>query len=162
MDTIARYFAAERAESLFFIAVGLIAATVGAVLLARRRTRFGVGLAVPLLAIAAIQLVVGTTVYLRSRHDIARVQQALQTSRAQMVAAESPRMQQVVRDLGVYRWVEIGLLLAGAALFAIGASASAWRGVGLGLALQSGLMLVLDFYAERRADGYLRWLSAGS
>ena len=35
-----------------------------------------------------------------------------------------------------------------------------WRGVGLGLALQAGLMLLLDLFAEARGSTYLDWLMA--
>jgi hypothetical protein len=33
-----------------------------------------------------------------------------------------------------------------------------WKGVGLGLAIQSALMLLLDFFAESRGREYLDYL----
>ena len=44
------------------------------------------------------------------------------------------------------------------ALFAFGAAGSVRRGAGIGLFVQAGLMLALDFFAERRGTSYLDWL----
>ena len=68
---------------------------------------------------------------------------------------ELPRMTTVVRNFALYRWIEIALLLAGAAAFVAAARGSALRGAGAGLSLQAALMLVLDLFAERRAQVYL-------
>lgn len=159
MDAVTSYFDAERAESVLFIAIGALALVASAYFLFFRRQRFWRGLALPLAAVALIQLTVGTTVFLRSPEDDARVHAALQSDRAHIAAIEIPRMQVVARNFVVYRWVEIGLLLAGVAAFFAARSSSLLRGAGIGLALQAGLMLALDLFAERRADVYLRWLS---
>lgn len=160
MDGISAYFAAERAESLLFIAVGAAALAAAAYVLITRRAAFYRGMAVPLVLVGLIQLVVGSTVFVRSPQDDARVHAALQADRAHIRTVELPRMKVVQRNFVVYRWVEIGLLLAGAALFAFAARGTAARGAGAGLALQAGLMLALDFFAERRADAYIALLTA--
>lgn len=67
-------------------------------------------------------------------------------------------MQAVMKNFVIYRWTEVALLVLGALLWAFAPPASAWRGAGLGLAVQAGLMLALDFFAERRGDAYLAWL----
>lgn len=161
MDFVNDYFNAERAESLLFIAVGLLAIGVSVAALATRRApeAFYRGLAVPLVAVALIQLVVGTTVWLRSPQDAARVQAALRTDRAHIAQVERPRMEVVMRNFVVYRGIEIVLLLAGLAMLAFGARGGAWHGAGLGLALQAGLMLALDYFAEARGEQYLRLLA---
>ena len=56
-------------------------------------------------------------------------------------------MQQVMKGFQTYRWVEVALLAAGLLLLFAAAVGSFWRGVGAGLAAQSGLMLLLDFFA---------------
>ena len=118
MDCIVGYFAAERAESLLFIA----------------------GMAGPLVVIAAIQFIVGGTVFLRSPHDTARVQQAVQTDRAQIASAEIPRMRTVIDNFVAYRWIELALLALGIALLLAARRSAFARGAGLGLALQSAIM----------------------
>ena len=64
LKEMTEYFAGEKQESLLFIAVGLIAIGVAVWFWANgHRLRF---MAAPLVVIALMQLVVGTTVYLRT------------------------------------------------------------------------------------------------
>jgi hypothetical protein len=155
MNHVTAYFAAESAESLLFMFVGALALGVSAYFVVAKRGAFFKGMAVPLVLVGLIQIVVGTTVYLRCPHDIARVQAALKNDPAHIQSVEIPRMKAVVRNFDYYRWTEMGLLLVGVALFALCAPLSAWRGVGAGLTLQAGLMLALDYFAEQRAAVYL-------
>jgi hypothetical protein len=158
MTAITTYFQAERAESVVFIAVGVVA--LGIALWAWRVNRqpFWRGAAWPLAVIAAIQITVGGTIWQRSPHDMARVQQIVAQDKARIAGEEIPRMQTVMRSFALYRWIEIGLLALGLALVALSARASWLQGLGAGLAVQAGLMLVLDFFAEQRGDVYLDWL----
>ena len=153
------YFAAERAESFLFIAVGVIALAVGAWMALSVRKGFALGLAAPLIAVALIQLVVGTTVALRSPQDAARVERILSVERPRIASEEIPRMQVVMKNFLTYRYVEMALILAGLALMFGPLSGDVWRGAGIGLFIQASLMLALDFFAERRGAAYLDWLA---
>lgn len=160
MDAVNSYFDAERAESLLFVLVGALALLTSAYFLIVRRQPFFRGLALPLIAVALIQLAVGATVFVRSPRDAARVNAALQSDRAHIAAVELPRMKAVIRNFVLYRWIEIVLLLAGVVTLLAAAKGTLVRGAGLGLALQSALMLALDLFAERRAQVYLEMLTA--
>jgi len=155
---IASYFEAERAESVLFIAVGLVAVALAGWCWLAPRKPFHKGLAVPLVLVAAIQITVGSIVFVRSPLDAARVQQLVQADPSRAQHEEIPRMQAVMMNFVIYRWTEVALLMLGALLLAFAPPVSAWRGAGLGLAVQAGLMLALDFVAERRGDAYLAWL----
>ena len=158
IDPASAYFGAERAEGLLFICIALVAIEIAVICWRKAGTPAAKGAAVVLVLVAAIQLVVGTTLFVRSPHDKARVTQGLQHDRAQLRGHEIARMQQVMRNFRVYRWIEIGLLLL-AALLAWRARAGSWpRGAGVGLAPQAGLMLLFDDLAERRGELYLAWL----
>jgi hypothetical protein len=160
LEAMQHYFAAEKAEGLFFMCVGV--ATLGAGLAFWFRRAFLRGVACPLVAIALIQLLVGGTVYGRTDGQVTALEHQLQTEPRQYRAEELQRMDIVNRNFDRYRNIEMGLLASGIALLA----AAWWRrrptlsGVGLGLALQSALMLVLDFFAEARADLYTAQLLA--
>jgi uncharacterized membrane protein YhhN len=147
------YFGAEKFESLLFMLVGASAIAVALVLL-RRRSRLR-GMAIPLIAVALIQLVVGTTVYLRSDAQIAQLRQQAQEMPAQFRHDETVRMKAVIANFEVYRNIGIGLLALGMALVVLGRNREFVLAFGLGLALQSGLMLALDQAAEARAQDYL-------
>lgn len=158
MTPITTYFNAEHAESLVFIAAGVIALALALWAWRVKRTPFWRGAAWPLALIAAIQLVVGGTIFQRSPQDLARVQQIVAQDKARIVGEEIPRMQTVMKSFALYRWIEIALLAAGLALLALAARSSLWQGVGAGLVVQAGLMLLLDFFAEQRGQVYLDWL----
>lgn len=92
MDNYETYFKAERAESLLFILMGLAAIALGVYCWQWRATPFAKGLALALTVVALIQLTVGTTVFVRSPHDIARV-----------ASEEIPRMQVVLKNFALYK-----------------------------------------------------------
>ncbi|MCI4429424.1 MAG: hypothetical protein JHC40_09695 [Burkholderiales bacterium] len=160
MQQINDYFGAERLESLLFIMAGIVALGIAAYALLASKNALLRGAAWPLALVALIQLGVGGGVFLRSHKDIARVQSIVQVEAQRVRSEEIPRMEAVVNNFVRYRWIEIGLLVAAILLHAFGPAASAWRGAGIGLFFQAGLMLALDFFAERRAIVYLDWLRA--
>jgi hypothetical protein len=158
-SAITLYFGAEKSEALLFIAVGVVALALSVVLW-RTRSRLR-GMIVPLVAIAAIQLVVGTTVYSRTEAQVASLQSQWQAAPAEFKAAETSRMKTVMRSFEIYKMIEITLLASGLALVVALRRREFWFAVGLGLTLQSGFMLGLDWLAERRGHDYLRALLSG-
>jgi hypothetical protein len=115
-------------------------------------------MAYPLIAIALIQIVVGSSVYFRSPKDILRVEQIVQTEQQKIQTEEIPRMEIVMKNFVIYRWVEIALLFVGIIFFFYFRPISISKGIGLGLSIQSGFMLLLDFFAESRGKVYLEYL----
>ncbi len=157
---VSAYFGAERAESLLFICIGLVALEIAFVCWRKSGSPAAKGAALALVLVAAIQLVVGTTIFIRSPQDQARVVAALQQDKTSLRTTEVPRMQVVMRNFVVYRWVEIGLIALGV-LLALGSRRRSWgRGAGIGLAAQASIMLLLDALAERRGNTYLAWLQS--
>ncbi|HEX7441144.1 MAG TPA: hypothetical protein VF319_13715 [Caldimonas sp.] len=157
-DFLLRYFDAEKQESLLFVAVG-IAAIVASLYVLRRARRWR-GMVAPLVAIAAIQLVVGATVFLRTGAQVAALQRQLDAAPATFKVEEGERMKTVLRNFDLYRSIELALLAAGIAVTLGLRRREYWRGFGLALALQSAFMLVLDRYAEARAQVYVAALLA--
>ena len=157
MEFVTRYFNAERAESLLFMAVGVAAVSLAWWLMHGRPGAFSKGIAYPLIAVAAIQLTVGIGIFLRSPADIERVS-AMLVDAPHIASAEIPRMAKVMRNFVLYRYLETTLLVAGVGLLLFARAWPWWHGVGLGLATQAGLMLVLDLFAEARGEIYLTGL----
>jgi hypothetical protein len=151
---IDRYFGAEKFESLMFIVVGALTIALALVLL-RRRSRLR-GMAIPLVAVALIQAVVGTTVYLRSDTQIARLQQQAREAPQAFKNEEAARMRSVIANFELYRRIEIGLLALGMAIVVLLRNREFWFAFGLGLVLQSGFMLALDHFAQARAHEYFK------
>jgi hypothetical protein len=158
MENISKYFNAEKAESLLFVAVGLVALALATYFLIKIKHPYFTGMAYPLVAIALIQLVVGGSVYVRSPKDIERVQTIVKQTPSKIKLEEIPRMEVVMKNFVLYRWIELGLLLTGIALFLLSGPSTLWKGVGIGLSIQAGFMLLLDFFAESRGRVYLDFL----
>ncbi len=158
MNAIQEYFTTEKQESLLFIMVGTIAIGIGIYFLLKIKQPYFNGMAYSFMAIALIQLTVGISVYGRSPKDIERVTEIVQTDSTRIQTEEMPRMKTVMKNFVIYRWVEIALLLLGVILFFMAPAQTLWKGVGLGLAIQAGLMLLLDYFAEKRGAEYLKYL----
>jgi hypothetical protein len=158
MNQIEKYFNAEKYESVLFVFVGLVAIGFATYFFIKVKQPFYNGMAYPLIAVALIQIVVGSTVYFRSPKDIARVSQMVQTEKAKIQSEEIPRMETVMQKFGSYKWIEIILLLAGIIMYFYFAPTTFYKGLGLGLAIQASFMLFLDFFAESRGKTYLEYL----
>jgi uncharacterized protein YpmS len=158
MEQISKYFNAEKSESLLFVVVGIVALLLSAYFLVKMKQPFYNGMAYPLIVVALIQLTVGSSVYFRSPKDIDRVNQIMQTETAKIQTEEIPRMETVMKKFVLYRWIEIALVGIGIALFLYFQPMTLWKGIGLGIAIQSSFMLLLDYFAESRGKVYLDYL----
>ena len=155
MNQIEKYFNAEKYESVLFVLVGIIAISFALYFLMKIKQPFYNGVSYPLIAVAIIQIVVGSSVYFRSPKDIARVNQIIQNEKSKITTEEIPRMKVVMKNFVIYRWVEIALLLVGILLFLFFDTTRLLKGVGLGLIIQASFMLLLDYFAESRGKIYL-------
>ncbi len=150
---LVRYFAAEKQESLFFVAAGL-AALVAAALLLRGSGPYR-AMAWPLAAVAAVQLAVGGTVLLRTDRQVAALEARLAADPAGFRDVEAARMERVMGGFRLYKAVEIALLAAGIGLALAFPRRQGPHAAGIGLLIQAALMLVLDLFAEKRGRDYL-------
>lgn len=150
---IITYFTAEKRESLLFLMAGAAAIAASIYLWAAGSPHRAMGW--PLTAVALIQIVVGWTVYARTDGQMKDLHTLLAKDRTAYAAAEVPRMETVQRSFRVYKAIEIVLLAAGLAGAFFLKDRAALHAASVGLALQAGLMLVFDLYAESRAGVYV-------
>ncbi len=160
MEQVKTYFSAEKNESLLFVAIGIIAIALSIYFFISIKKPFYNGMAYPLIAIALIQLTVGASVYIRSPKDIVRVEQIISTDKSKIQAEEIPRMEAVIKNFLLYRYIEIALITAGLILMFSFSNNDLLKGIGIGLFIQSAIMLSLDFFAERRGYEYIVFLKS--
>jgi hypothetical protein len=75
---------------------------------------------------------------------------------------EIPGMKKVMKLFTVYRYIEIVLLVTGIVLVVYcrkNEQQQFWMGLGMALALQAGIMLLADGFAESRGRKYLEGLN---
>ena len=113
MNAVEKYFNAEKYESAFFVIVGLTAILFSIYFLIKLKQPFYAGMVYPLVIVALIQIVVGSSVYGRSPKDIVSVNQLLQNNQNCIKTEEIPRMEVVMNNFVIYRWIEIALILIG-------------------------------------------------
>jgi hypothetical protein len=152
------YFLAEKRESLLFMGAG-VAALLASILLFRSSSPYR-GMIGPLALIALIQLGVGGAVYFRTDAQIAELTALLEKDPPAYVAKELPRMEKVSSSFTTYKFAEIALLAAGIAMTFLFRGRDVPYSIGVGLIIQPSLMLVLDLFAERRADVYIEQIKA--
>ena len=157
------YFNGEKQESLLFMIIGVMAIVAAAVLFFYLKHHWAKGAAIPVLLIGIIQLVVGYSVFARSDEQRKDIVYKMDMNTDALAKEEVPRMEKVMKNFVVYRYTEIGLLLAGAMLFVFFRSnpdKQLWMGLGAGLALQAAIMLLADGLAERRGLTYLEGMKS--
>lgn len=160
---IEKYFMGEKAESRLFMALGAAGMITALLFFFVMKHDFYRGASVPLFAVGLILATVGYTVYRRSDEDRKRNVYAYDMNPAELKEKELPRMRTVMRNFVIYRWVELVLLLAGAATyiyFIRDFKHDFWRGLGLGLAGMALVALVADYFAEKRGRTYTRGLAS--
>lgn len=159
---ISAYFSGELHESLVFILpIGLLCLVFGVWLLLDTPTSFTRGVAIPFVAMGLVMTLVGGGVGFRTPSQVRRLEAGLQTAAVPTMAAEVKRVASVnVRwRLYLWGWAAFGVvgLLCRFALQHPGA-----RGFGTALVFFSGVGLLVDGFAERRAHVYAEALAAWS
>lgn len=160
LSFVHKYFMGEKQESLVFLFVGIGAIILSLVFFFFLRTNpsFYKGAAIPLFVLGIALAVVGYTVYARS--DKQRLDVAYKMGldpRGFIKNEEGPRMKTVMKNFVLYRYVEIGLAIAGIFLFFFfrtNLEQSFWKGLGLTLAIMALIALGADYFAEKRGRGY--------
>ena len=155
------YFRAEKAESLLFLLVG-IAAVLGALwafgLAGKTHSSMFRGFAIPLALVGVIQVVVGGTVFFRTDKQLYQLKDRYAGHMMEFKAEELERMDTVMKNFQLYKWVEVAFVIAGLAMVVLLRQKSFWLGFGSGLLLQGALMLAADAFAEHRGERYVEHL----
>lgn len=151
---IQSYFQAERVGGFFALTIGLVASSIGGAIFLGAGAPFYTGLAIPLVLIGIVQVMVGTTVARRSDRQADDVEKLLRDSPREFREQEGTRMATVLRNFVVYKWVEITFITAGLVAILLNPETNFSKGLGAGLFAQGAIMLLFDFFAEKRAKAY--------
>lgn len=158
MEHIVKYFQGERNESILFLVAGVISIMAAFYIIFVLKSVFWNGFAIPLVVVASLELMVGFVIYNRSPRDIARVQHYMERDQSKIASVEIPRMEKVMSNFRLFRYLELGLILVGFILMYYAKPELFWQGMGLGLFSQSAIVLMMDFFAESRGLKYLDYL----
>lgn len=148
------YFRGEKLEALWFILpAGILLVILGGVTVKAERGGFAWGVAIPCLLFGLILIGTGIGVGTRTNGQVAEIEQIFQENPAAMVQKELPRMEKVNSNFKLTFTVFGALVAVGLIIHYFGGPN--WgRGVGAALILISAIGLLVDGFAERRAEPY--------
>lgn len=160
---IEKYFNAEKTESFLFSGIGIVGIVLALLFFFYFKTSFYRGAAIPLSTIGLLLGVVGYTIYARSDSDRIRNVYANDMNPGELKEIEIPRMETVIKNFVMYRYIEIVLAVIGIGLFFYfqkNIVQQFWSGVGIGLFAMALLALGADYFAEKRGRIYLKGLKS--
>ena len=160
MNPVIKYFNGERAESYLFLFIGIVGLVISSYLFFLKASSYWKGFAIPFILVSVLEIIVGISLIYRSPKDIIRVENYIKNEQIKIKTEEIPRMEKVMKNFVVYRYVEIALIFIGAILYFAFANSDFWRGLGLALLIQASIVLTLDYFAERRGFIYLEYLNS--
>jgi hypothetical protein len=160
MNPVIKYFNGERAESYLFLVLGIVGLVISSYLFSLKVSSYWKGFAIPFIMVSVLEIIVGISLIYRSPKDIIRVEDYIKNKHLNIKTEEIPRMEKVMKNFVVYRYVEIALIFIGAILYFAFSKSDFWRGLGLGLLIQASIVLTLDYFAERRGFIYLEYLNS--
>ncbi len=153
LDVMHEYFRGEKLEAIYFILpAGLALVGFGIVAFKAERGGFAWGAAVPAIVFGLLLIATGLGIGLRTKSQVAALEEAHAESPVAMVQAELPRMEKVNKNFRATYFVFGALAALGLILHYAGMGWS--RSLGAVLVLGGGLGLLIDGFAERRAEPY--------
>jgi hypothetical protein len=161
-DAMVTYFQGEKIEALVFILpLGLLGLVFGGWLLSEGDGGFSRGVAIPFLVMGLIMTVVGGVVGYRTPSQVAALHPVVESGSEPGLSVERARMERVNRAWTKYvvLWALFGVVGLG---LRFGTRGDFTQGLGISLVFFSGLCLMVDGFAERRAHVYAAALEASA
>lgn len=162
LHMISTYFQGEKTEALVFILpIGLLSLVFGGWLLSEWEGNFTRGVAIPFLLMGLVMTVVGGVVGFRTPSQVKTLESSISQNAPVALKEELARMEKVNRAWPRYLvvWALFGVL--GLSLRFLMTSDFA-HGLGIALVFFSGVCLMVDGFAERRARPYTQSLEASA
>ena len=159
-DIISTYLTEERIENTFFLIVGLITIALAFIFLGIIKYSFFKGLAIPLLVLGIIELSAGAISYNQSQNYSNNIPFLKKNNTKEVQAEELKRMQIVLKNYAIYRWIELFLICIGLLLFIRfnKSPQTFWKGFGLGLLIQASILFALHLLSEQTGKMYIEQL----
>ncbi|MFN0177125.1 MAG: hypothetical protein ACKVU0_20960 [Saprospiraceae bacterium] len=156
---IQSYFQAEKLGGFIAMAIGIAACAIGGGVLLSAGAPFYTGLSIPLVVIGIVQIMVGATVARRSDFQADDLEKLRADSPAEFRKLESARMEAVLRNFVRIKWLEAGFIVLGLAIILLNKEVNFTKGLGAGLLAQGSIMLLFDFFAEKRGKEYAAFVN---
>ncbi len=152
-DALVSYFTGEKQGGLWFLGTGIVALAAGG--WAYRHPAWYRAILYPLLIVGVIQVGAGLVLQLRTDSQVARLEKQLSENPTGYKAEESSRLEKTLLGFRIFKICWLLLIAAGVFLAYRSPAESPRLAMGIGLIAQGAAMLVLDLFAESRAQIYV-------
>lgn len=153
LPPILKYFRAEKDAGLYILVVGAVILLLSAWIW-WSGTRYR-AMAIPLGVLAILEVTVGATLYLRSDKQLDTLTEQYYSDRERYGIEETARMEKIMSAFGVYKIVEIAVMIIGVGLIGVFWRRPSLAAIGAGLLAQATILLIFDLIAAERAQLYL-------
>jgi hypothetical protein len=153
------YFQGEKIEALIFIlSIGLLSLVFGIWLLTEGGS-FAKGVSVPFLGLALLSITVGSVVGFRAPNQLKTLRTSLVDQKELTIKSEIKRMTEVNNAWPKYLaiWIAFGFI---GLILRVATKNDFVQGMGIALVFFSGITLLIDGFAERRAVKYVSFLQS--
>ena len=154
-DEMRAYYAGEKTTAFVFVAVGVVSAAAGAVLVTREGD-FARGMGWSVLGLGAFEALGAGFYAFQVDAQLAHYSETLARDPAAFKREELTHIHGTTSRFVVYRLSEVALALAGAgvATYGFAANKDAWKGIGIGVAAEALTFFLLDSFGQARAVAY--------
>ena len=161
IDFLINYYTEAKIESILFILIGSISISLTLIFQLIIKYSFFKGIAIPFLFGGVIQIIFGSIIYFQTTKAIIKLENQIKNKTTYIQYSEISHIETVLQNYINYKWIEYILIIAGIILMTAfhKSSQTFWKGLGLGLIIQVGLILCLNMVAKNRIETYLQHLS---
>lgn len=156
---ILKFYKAQKAHGLLFIFIGFIASIISLLLVINVNNIFSNGLIIPLFIFGVLQFYFGVNTFKNTPIHLLLVQEFVKENIASMSNIEIPFIHKEI--LFQKKMINSCLfLIALAVLFIFIFNNTLFlQGFGIGLFIQSLIVITANYFAEQRSQIYLKWLN---
>ena len=168
---VKNYFTAEKEASLYYIGAGAFTTSLGLYyrnqavesypdptrsFKAKSESAYNLGLSYPLIGVGIFQLATGGFMYFKSDKKSKDLEKELDTSPASFREQELSRMENIAYWNKMLRYADYAMIGGGLWAYYAGQvnDKNYMKGLGTGLIIQGLVSFALDYFANKRADGY--------
>ena len=156
---ILKFYKAQKAQGLLFIIIGFISIIIAAILVINVNNYFSNGITLPTLVVGILQVYLGVNTLKNTPKHLLLVQGFVKENMANMANIEIPYIHKEI--LFQKKMINIFLIcVALAVLFMfVFNNTLLLQGLGIGLFVQSLIVITANYFGEQRSQIYLKWLN---
>lgn len=148
-------FLGEISEGWLFLGFGICSSLIALYFLLRKKKLFWKGIAYVFMTIGLFQSTVGLTILVKSPANQARLEKQIRLKNTDYLDLEIKKTKTLLENLNFYKWAGISFFIVGFLVFFNFDNSSSWKGIGMGLMIESIVMQLLNYLTTARIENFL-------